>query len=172
MAQPTVLAGTKLLILVGDGNVSPGPETFASPCGLTTKGITFSASTNSTLIPDCADPEAPAWEAKDVNALSAQVTGQGVMAVESFDVWNNWFQQATLKNCHIVLDDPALGQWDGQFILATLKYGGVRGQKVTVDITLDNNGEVLWVALLPLGRDEQPNAHGEPKSRREPAHAL
>jgi predicted secreted protein len=155
MAQPTVLAGTKLLILVGDGNVSPGPETFASPCGLTTKGITFSASTNSTLIPDCADPEAPAWEAKDVNALSAQVTGQGVMAVESFDVWNGWFQNAELRNCQIVMDDPALGQWEGQFILATLKYDGVRGQKITVDITLDNSGEVIWVPLTPLAaRDD------------------
>jgi predicted secreted protein len=144
MAQPTVLSGSKLLILVGDGGT---PEVFATPCGLTSKDVTFSASTNSTLIPDCADPEAPAWEAKDVNALSAQVTGSGVMAVESFDVWNDWFQQATLKNCQIVLDDPALGQWEGQFILATLKYGGVRGQKVTVDITLDNSGAVVWVPL-------------------------
>ena len=49
MAQPTVLAGTKLLILVGDGG---SPEVFAQPCGLTTRGITFTASTNSTLIPD------------------------------------------------------------------------------------------------------------------------
>ena len=150
MAQPTVLPGTKLLILVGDGG---SPEVFASPCGLTTKGITFSASTNSTLIPDCADPEAPAWEAKDVNALSAQVTGSGVMAVESFDVWNDWFQKATLANCQIVLDDPMLGQWEGQFVLTSLKYDGVRGQKVTVDVTMDNSGEVLWVPLTPLTRD-------------------
>jgi hypothetical protein len=68
MTQPTVLPGTKLLILVGDG---ASPEVFGEPCGLTTKSFELSASTNTTLIPDCADPEAPAWEAKDVNALSA-----------------------------------------------------------------------------------------------------
>lgn len=146
MAKPTVLAGTKLLILVGDG---ASPEVFAQPCGLTTQGIDFSASTNTTLIPDCADPEAPAWEAKDVNALSAQVTGQGVMAVESFDVWNDWFQSATAKNVQIKLDNAALGHWAGQFVLSGLKYGGQRGQKVTVDITMVNNGEVPWVPLTP-----------------------
>lgn len=142
MAQPTVLSGTKLLILVGDG---ASPEVFAAPCGLTTTGINFTASTNSTLLPDCEDPEAPAWEAKDINGLSAQVTGTGVMAVESFEVWNDWFQSADLKNCQIKLDDAALGHWAGQFVLSSLKYGGQRGNKVTVDVTLDNSGAVPWV---------------------------
>lgn len=142
MAQPTVIVGTKLLILVGDGAT---PEVFSQPCGLTTRGIDFSASTNTTLIPDCDDPEAPAWEAKDVNALSASVTGNGVMAVESFNTWNGWFQAAEARNCQIKLDDAALGYWSGQFILTGLKYGGQRGQKVTVDITMANTGAVTWV---------------------------
>lgn len=142
MAQPTVLVGTKLLILVGDGAT---PEVFAQPCGLTTRGIDFSASTNTTLIPDCDDPEAPAWEAKDVNALSASVTGNGVMAIESFDIWNDWFQEAQARNCQIKLDSALLGYWAGQFILTGLKYGGQRGQKVTVDITMANTGAVTWV---------------------------
>jgi predicted secreted protein len=151
MAQPTVLPGTKLLILVGDG---ASPEVFSAPCGLTSNGVDFTASTNTTLIPDCADPEAPAWEAKDINALSCQVTGKGVMAVESFDVWNDWFQSAEIKNCQIKLDDPALGHWLGAFVLSSLKYGGERGQKVTLDITLVNSGAVTWVPLSPLAARE------------------
>lgn len=142
MAQPTVIAGTKLLILVGDGN---SPEIFAQPCGLTTAGIDFKASTNTTLIPDCNDPELPAWEAKDVNGLSATVTGTGVMAVESFDIWNDWFQSAEAKNLHIKLDNANLGYWAGQFILSDLKYSGTRGEKVTIDVTIDNTGAVPWV---------------------------
>ncbi len=142
MAQPTVLAGTKLLILVGDGG---SPEVFAQPCGLTTTGIDFKASTNTTLIPDCDDPEAPAWEAKDVNGLSANVSGSGVMAVESFDTWNDWFQSAVGKNCQIKLDSASLGYWQGQFILSDFKLDGQRGNKVQVSITLDNNGAVPWV---------------------------
>jgi predicted secreted protein len=145
MAQPTVLAGTKLLILVGDG---ASPEVFAAPCGLTTRGFDLSASTNTTLIPDCDDPEAPAWEAKDVNALSASVTGSGVMAVESFDIWNDWFMQAAGKRVQIKLDNAVLGHWAGTFVLTGLKFGGQRGQKVTVDITLANDGQVIWVPAI------------------------
>ena len=143
MAQPTVLPGTKLLILVGNGAT---PEVYSEPCGLTTKSYDMAASTNSTLIPDCADPEAPAWEAKDVNALSATLTGSGVMAVESFDTWEGWFSTASSRNIQIKLDDSDLGQWQGSFILTALKYGGARGQKVTLEVTMVNDGAVVWVA--------------------------
>ena len=81
MAQPTVIAGTKLLLLVGNG---AGPEVFAEPCGLTTKSFDLSASTNTTVLPDCDDPESPAWESIDINAFSASVSGSGVMATQSF----------------------------------------------------------------------------------------
>lgn len=143
MAKPTVLPGTKLLILVGNG---ASPEVFSAPCGLTTTGIDFSASSNTTVIPDCDNPEGAAWEDKDINGLSAGVTGNGVMAVESFAVWNDWFQGAAAKNIQIKLDDAALGHWAGSFILTGLKFGGVRGNKVTVDVTMANNGPVPWVA--------------------------
>jgi predicted secreted protein len=142
MAQPTVIAGTKLLILVGDGG---SPEVFAQPCGLTTTGFNLTASTNTTLIPDCDDPEAPAWEAKDVNSLAAQVSGSGVMAVESFSIWNDWFLSAGAKNAQIKLDNASLGHYAGSFILTSFKLTGTRGQKVTVDITLDNDQAVTWV---------------------------
>ena len=142
MTAPTVLPGTKLLILVGNGGA---PEAFAQPCGLTTRNFELAASTNNTLIPDCDDPEAPAWEAKDVNALSATASGQGVMAVEAFDTWNDWFTSAAARNARIMLDDPSLGYYQGSFILSSLKFGGQRGQKITVDVTIVNNGAVTWV---------------------------
>lgn len=144
MAQPTVIPGTKLFILLGNGAT---PEVFASPCGLTSQGVDFTASTNTTIIPDCVDPEAAAWEAKDINALSAQVTGTGVMAVESFSTWNDWFQSADIRALQIKLDAPALGHWLGDFVLSSLKYGGTRGEKVTIDVTLVNSGAVLWVSV-------------------------
>jgi predicted secreted protein len=133
MTQPTVL---------GDG---ASPEVFGEPCGLTTKSFELSASTNTTLIPDCADPEAPAWEAKDVNALSATASGNGVMAVESFATWNEWFTSAAAKHCQIKLDSDDLGYYSGTFILSSLKFGGTRGQKVTVDVTIVNDGAIVWV---------------------------
>ena len=151
MAAPTVIPGTKLLILVGTGGDSPGsPDVFSEPCGLTTKNFNLTASTNTTLIPDCTDPSLPAWEAKDVNALSAEVSGSGVMATESFHTWMDWFMGATDRSCRIQLVSPttsplSLGYWLGSFLLTELKYGGVRGQKVTLDLTLVNNGALSFV---------------------------
>ena len=98
MAQPTVIAGTKLLVLIGAGGDSPGsPDVFNEPCGLTAKNLDLTASTNTTNIPDCANPDLPSWEAKDVASLAAEVTGNGVMAVESFHAWSTAGTSCTSK---------------------------------------------------------------------------
>jgi predicted secreted protein len=140
--KPTVIAGTKLLILVGDG---ASPEVFAQPCGLTNNTLSFTSATGSTVIPFCDDPEAAAWESKEVTSLSAQVTGSGVMAVESFTTWSNWFSSGEAKNAQVKLDDPGLGHYEGPWVLSSFKLTGQRGQKVTVDITLDNSDIITWV---------------------------
>ncbi|MBN8987419.1 MAG: phage tail protein [Rhizobiales bacterium] len=142
MAQPTVIPGTKLLILVGD---SASPEVFSQPCGLTTRSFKLSASTNSTLIPDCDDGGAPAWEAKDVNGLSAQISGAGVLAVEAYAFWRNWFMNAVAKNAQVKLDAPGLGYYAGSFILTNFEHTGTRGQKVAINVTMDNDQAVTWV---------------------------
>lgn len=142
MAKPTVLPGTKLLLLVGDG---ASPEIFAEPCGLTTKSFDLSASTNTTVLPDCVDPEAAAWEATDINALSASGSGTGVMAIESFKKWNDWFLSTEGKNMQIKLDHADLGHYLGSFKLTSFKLAGTRGNKVTVDMSFKNDGEVTWV---------------------------
>lgn len=142
MAKPTVLPGTKLLLLLGN---AASPEVFAEPCGLTTKSFDLSASTNTTVLPDCADPEAAAWEATDINALSASGAGTGVMAVESFTKWNDWFMSAEGKNMQIKLDHASLGHYAGSFKLTSFKLAGTRGNKVTVDLSFKNDGEVSWV---------------------------
>ncbi len=153
MAAPTVIPGTKLLILIsawGLDSPSGSPDVFTEPCGLTTKNFTLAASTNTTLIPDCVDPSLPAWEAKDVNALSAECTGTGVMACESFHTWADWFLGATARPARIQLVSPvtlplSLGYFLGSFVLSSLKYGGVRGTKVTLDITMVSDGPVTFV---------------------------
>lgn len=142
MAQPTVLAGTKLLLLVGDGAV---PEVFGEPCGLTTKSFDLAASTNTNLIPDCDDPEAPAWESTDINGLSGTAAGTGVMSVESFNVWNDWFMSAEGRNMQIKLDHASLGWYAGSFKLTSFKLAGARGNKVTVDLSAKSDGQVVWV---------------------------
>jgi hypothetical protein len=141
MAQPTVISGTKLLILVGDGG---SPEVFAEPCGLTTKAFDLAATTNTNIIPDCANPDAAAWEATDVNALSGTATGNGVMAAEAYPVWNAWFMSSLGRNCQIKLNAPTLGHYSGSFKLTSLKLSGTRGNKVLVDLSMKSDGAITY----------------------------
>lgn len=143
--KPTVLPGTALMILVGDGG---SPEVFATPCGLTNNNFSLTASTSSTVIPFCDDPAAAAWESKDISSLAAQVSGSGVMATESFPDWNDWFLGGISRNAQIKIDDGKghfVGHYEGAFILSSFKLTGTRGQKVTIDVTLDNDDIVTWV---------------------------
>lgn len=142
MAKPTVIAGTKLLLLVGDG---ASPEVFGEPCGLTTKSFNITASTNTNLIPDCDDPEAPAWESTDINGMSAVVAGNGIMAIEAFNKWNEWMLSSQGRNMQIKLDHPDLGHYVGSFKLTQFNLSGARGNKVLVDISAKADGEVEWV---------------------------
>jgi tail tube protein len=152
MASPTVIPGTKLLILIGAGGDSPGsPDVFGEPCGLTTKKFAMSATTSTTIVPDCIDPSLPAWEAKEVSSLAAEVTGNGVMAVESFHTWADWFLGSQSRSARITLVSPttlplSLGYFQGNFFLTNLTYDGVRGTKVAIDITMNSDGPLAFVA--------------------------
>lgn len=145
MAKPTTVAGSKLLIMLGDGN---SPETFAAPCGLTTKSLNFAASVNEFNVPDCADPDAPMFTERLVSALSAGVTGNGVLAMESLDEWRNWFDSGLAKNIHVSINEPLAsggGYYRMSAVLTGFNIGGNQGEKMTVEVTIQSDGEWTWV---------------------------
>lgn len=145
MARPTTLAGTKLLIQLGDG---ASPEVFAAPCALSTKSFNLEAASNDFNVPDCDDPDLPVWTERVVSALSAGVSGNGTLAMESFDEWRDWFLSGDPKNVRVKVDTTA-GNNGGYFemsaILSSLQIGGNQGELVTVEVQMDSNGEVAWV---------------------------
>lgn len=141
MAKPTTLPFSKLLILIGNG---ASPEVFAAPCGLTSKSFDISVSSNGIEVPDCTDEDAPAWTERVVKALSAGVSGSGILATESFETWQDWALGGTNKNVKIKLDTPSLGYYEGSFILSKLSIKASLGDKVQVDVSLDSDGEVTF----------------------------
>jgi predicted secreted protein len=145
MAKPTTLPFSKLLILIGDG--ATPTEAFEAPCGLTTKNFELSANSNEVQVPDCDDPDAPAWIERVVATLQGTVTGNGVMAVESFPVWQDWALSGQPKNARIQLDEPAMGYYSGSFILSSFALNAELGDKVQIDITLDSDGQIIWTAV-------------------------
>lgn len=145
MAKPTTAAGSKLSIWLGN---AASPEVFAAPCGLTTRGINFSASSNDIDVPDCESPDDPAWVERVVKSLQAGVTGSGVLAKEALDTWESFFFDAVAKNCRVIIDWGAgvTRRYDGAFICSSWNVTGVIGNKIQVELKLDSDGEITPVS--------------------------
>src|SRR5215211_9165742 len=101
MAQPVTINSSKLLIQLGDGG---SPELFLPPCGLTTKGITFTKATNDIAVPDCDDPDLVPNIERGVVSLSATISGSGVLAMEAKDTWLAWKDDTNSRNVRVVID--------------------------------------------------------------------
>lgn len=139
MTAPTTYSGTALIIQIGDDN---SPETFAEPCGLTTKNFDEKSTANTNIIPDCANPEALAWESTDISSRSVEISAQGILAQEVLATWNAFKADADGRNCKIYLSTTLYAS--GRFKVTDFKLSGQRGNKVNVDLTIKSDGEVIY----------------------------
>lgn len=137
--KPTTQKGSQFLIKI---ETDASPQVFAAPCGISTKGIDFSASTNETNVPDCDDPDAPQWVERVVQSLSAGLNAAGIMAEESYGTWRDWYLAATKRAVRIYVG--GLGYYYGDFLLTAFKTTGNIGEKVQVDLTMQNDGQIQW----------------------------
>ncbi|HWA22329.1 MAG TPA: phage tail tube protein [Caulobacterales bacterium] len=145
MAQAKTVKGSQLLILVGDGG---SPETFAHPCLInSSRGIQFSAETNSANVPDCDDPDAIQWTEVDKKSLSAGVTGAGTLNATDSETFFDWFKSADTKTVRVkknVTGANGGGYWEGEFHLTQYEENGNIGEKVQCSITLVSSGAITW----------------------------
>lgn len=140
MAQPATLKGTALYIKIGNGAT---PEVFTHPCLINSdRGVTFKSNTSDIIVPDCDDPDDPAWRELVKDALSAGLTGAGVLDNKAVTIaaYTTWWKQDVAKNVQIWLG--TLGYWSGAFKLTEWQINGARSDKAKVSITLESDGEV------------------------------
>ena len=146
MARPTTEKFSEFQILLGDG---AEPEVFSVVCGLTSKGIQRAATTQSTVVPDCANEDAPAFEEKAVDSLAISVSGSGVWAAENHKVFIDWFYSGLPKNIQVRNVKAETGDTEfeeGPALLTQLNNSVDRGQKVTAEITIEFDGQPTLVA--------------------------
>lgn len=141
VAAATLRFGQFLIELEKDGEEYVGE--YAAPCGLTSKGFTRRAQTADTNVPDCDDPDAPAWTEKDIVAYSASLTGSGVVDDADYDTWEAWLASGAIKNVRVTLNTR---QWVFPAVLSEFTLTGAKGQKVSYNVTIDASGAV---ALVP-----------------------
>ena len=129
MARPTTARFGKFRVMLGDG---ASPETFAAPCGFTSKSLVLSKNLSEVNIPDCDDPDAPSWVGRDVESLTASISGEGVMAAESAPVWHDAFESTESINVRVEIEYPTITfVYTGFMHISSLTLGAEQGGRVT-----------------------------------------
>jgi hypothetical protein len=164
MAQATTYPFSQFLVKIGDGG---SPEVFTDPCGLTSKGLTRTANLNDTNIPDCDDPDAPSWLGRDVVSYQGAIAGSGVVATESFDTWEDWWNAGETRNVRIELG--ADYAWIMPAKLQEFAITAERGNKVQMTVAIVSDGAVV-PEVLPLSDEGQVEGQADRRRRIEPRH--
>ena len=143
MAQATTLPFSAFKAMLETAT----PNTFAAPCGLTERSVSFTKETNDTTSIDCDDEDAPAWVDRDVVSLSASISGEGVMARQSLETWREAFASTEPVKTRIEVAGTAAqggGYWQGLFHLSSFELTGTKGERCTVSIEMQSTGPVTW----------------------------
>lgn len=145
MAQAKTIRFAGQLLMLGDG---AEPEVFAAPCGFTSLNLTVNIETNSTNVPDCLDPDLPAWLESDEVSKQMAVGGSGVIDRDAIQVWRAWLMDGGEKNVRWMTAGTAAeggGHWEAPGILSTYEETGERGQRWQLNVGITLNGAPTWV---------------------------
>lgn len=143
MAQPTTARPGAFIISLWNGSA------FVAPCGFTSKSFSWSRSLSDVTIPDCDDPDAPFWVARDVESLSASVSGEGVLAAEAIPTWLSVLNSIDAVQVQIEITyTTGVLTVTGLMQLESLEVGAQQGQRVSINVSMQSDGEMetAWEA--------------------------
>lgn len=145
----TVLTGNQLLIQVGDG---ADPEVFSHPCMInTTRSIDLTVDTVERSIPNCTNPESPAYRSLFKTGFKMDVEGAGLLHLPNYSDWREWLVDPDPRNCRILFNKLLAdggGYESVQLHLTQLRVGGAGGENaefVEVNVRLQSHGAFSWV---------------------------
>ena len=142
MAKPTTARPGRFVISLGDGG---DPETFTAPCGFTSKAFNWSRSLAEVSIPDCSDPDLPDWQSRDVESMSCSVSGEGVLAAEAIPTWLAVLNTVVSVNVQVEITyiDVGVLLMEGAMQLESLEIGAQQGQRVSINVSMQSDGEMI-----------------------------
>lgn len=141
MAPPITIRGGKVRILLGDGAT---PVVYTAPCGFTSRSITFSKGLEEVNVPDCDDPDKVDWIGRDAVSLSIAVSGEGVLALESVDTWDEAWLSLDSVDARIEVEFPTKTiVWTGKLHIESLEMGATNGTRATLNVSMQSDGEFV-----------------------------
>jgi hypothetical protein len=143
--------GVLLLIAIGDGG---SPEVFTAYCTVNAaRSIKGDTATNDFNIPDCDNPDALGWLAREKVSISYTLSGAGILNTPDVAVFADFLADPTSRNCQITVDIPAADGgvvFAGPFHLTMFEITGDRGKKMEATITMISDGEVTVTPTATL----------------------
>lgn len=153
MALAKTLKFGEQLLLWGDGN---NPETFTPLCGFTSLELTVNIETNSTNVPDCDDPDLPAWLKSSEVSKQMQLGGSGVIDTNALNEFKMWIMNGGEKRFRWLTDGRENGEsngyWEAPGILSAYGQTAERGQEWNQSTTILLNGRPTYVDLTAVPR--------------------
>lgn len=149
MAQAKTLKFAEQTMLLGGGETPT--ELFTAPCGFLSLGMTVNIELNTTNVPDCTDPDLPAWLQSDEVSKQMALTGDGVLDTDAVQVWRDWLMEGGEKNVRWKTNGTALnggGYFQAPALLSRYEETGERGQRWNVGVGLTLNGKPTFTPAV------------------------
>lgn len=141
MAKPTTTRGGKIRVMLGN---DASPQVFSAPCGLSQRSITLSKGLNEVQIPDCDNPDEVTWTGRDASSLSIAISGEGVLASESIVTWVEAWEDVESVDVRVEVEFPVTTYiWTGKMHVETLEIGANNGERATISVSLQSDGEMV-----------------------------
>ncbi|ATG47596.1 hypothetical protein CEW89_08415 [Celeribacter ethanolicus] len=123
--------------------------TYTKVCGLTDFTINRANNTDTTEVPDCDDESLPFHLKRGVRSQDITISGSGVWSLSSDQAMKAWFRAGSTLNVKItnakVTADGTTGDEESEtipMILTGLNNARTKGQVVSAEISLEQNGSV------------------------------
>jgi len=122
---------------------------YTRVCGITDLNINRTNNTDTAEVPDCADESKPHHIKRSVRSQDVTISGTGVWALSSHQDMMDWFATGKTLNVRVtnakVTASGASGDTETEtipMILSTLNNARTKGQVVSAEISLEQNGSV------------------------------
>lgn len=142
MAAPVTARFGKFRVLLD----LAGTGTYTAPCGFTSKSLTLNKSLSEVSLPDCDDPDLPITIGRDVESISASISGEGVLAAAAVDTWLDAYESTESVAVKVEIEfSTGTVTWTGDFHIESLEMGAEQGGRVTLNVSMQSDGTLTRV---------------------------
>lgn len=143
MAKPITAKFGSFFVRLSNGAV---PAVFTAPCGFSSKSFNRSKNFGEVNVPDCDDPDAPAWIERDVQSMTASISGDGVLASEAIPVWEGAMASTNsiAAEVEIVWPNGSSDIYTGNFHVESFEVTATLGERVNVSVSMQSDGPITY----------------------------